>query len=411
MFLSDLSVKRPVFATVVSLTIVVFGILAFDRLPLREYPDTDTPVVSVTTSYEGAAAKVIETRITQLVEDQVSGIEGIKTISSTSRDGRSSVTIEFNATRDIDGAANDVRDRVSRIVANLPEEADPPEVVKVDSNTRVIMWLNLSSTTMNTMELSDYARRYLVDQFSALDGVARVRVGGERRYAMRVWLDPALLAAHQLTVTDVEQALRQENLELPAGRIESKQREFTVRLQRAYQTEEDFQRLVVGRGDNGRLIRLGDLAKVEVGPEDVRTVFRGNGETMVGIGIVKQSTANTLAVARLAKARAEKVRETLPVGTTLHQSYDTSIFIEGAIRQVYVTLGLAVLLVALVILIFLGSWRATIIPVVTVPVSLIGSCIALWLFGFSINLFTLLAMILAIGLVVDDTIVVVENIA
>ena len=411
MFLSDTSVRRPVLATVLSLIVVVFGALAYSQLPLREYPDVDTPVVSINTNYEGAAAKVVESRITQPIEDQVAGIEGIDTVSSTSRDGRSTVVVELRPDRDIDAAANDVRDRVSRILDRLPEEADPPEVVKVDSSSAVIMWLNLSSTVMNTMELTDYAERYLVDRFSSLDGVAQVWVGGQRRYAMRVWLDPARLAARRLTVSDVEQALLRENLELPAGRVESTERELIVRLNRPYTSAEDFRRLVVARGADGYLTRLGDVAEVEVGAADIRTAFRGNGEPMVGIGIVKQSTANTLAVARLAKAEAERVNASLPPGTTLHQSYDSSLFIEGAIDEVYFTLGVAVLLVAVVIYLFLGSLRATLIPMVTVPVSLVGSCIALWALGFSINLLTLLAMVLAIGLVVDDTIVVVENIA
>jgi multidrug efflux pump len=394
-----------------SLIIVVFGVLAYSQLPLREYPDVDTPVVSINTNYQGAAAKVVETRITQLIEDQVAGIEGIDAVTSRSRDGRSSVNVEFGPQRDIDGAANDVRDRVSRILDRLPEEADPPEVVKVNTGERPIMWLNLASSSMSTMELTDYAERYLVDKFSSLDGVARVWVGGQRRYAMRVWMDPARLAARRLTVSDVEAALRRENLELPAGRVESTRREFAVRVDRPYATAEDFRRLVITEGPDGYLIRLGDVAEVEIGPADLRTAFRRNGEPMVGLGIVKQSTANTLAVARLTKEQATRVNQSLPPGTHLHPSYDSSIFIEGAINEVYFTLAIAVLLVAVVIYLFLGSLRATLIPVVTVPLALVGSCIALWVLGFSINLLTLLAMVLAIGLVVDDTIVVVENIA
>lgn len=411
MLLSDVSVKRPVFATVLSLLILIFGALSFERLPLREYPDIDVPIVSVSTNYLGAAANVVESRITRVIEDQIAGIEGIESIASSSEDGRSNVSIEFSVSRDIDAAANDVRDRVARVLDRLPEEADPPEIAKTDSTSSVVMWLNVSSTVMNTLELTDYAERYLVDRFSALDGVARVIVGGRRRYALRVWVDPARLAARQLTVADIEAALERENLELPAGRVESSRREFAVRLERPYRNVETFRQLVLTKGQDGYLVRLGDVADVEIGAANERTAFRGNGEAMIGLGFVKQSTANTLEVARRAKAEAVRVADTLPTGTTIHQSYDSSLFIEGAINEVYLTLVLAVLLVALVIYLFLGSLRATLVPVITVPVSLVGSCIALWLLGFSINLFTLLAMVLAIGLVVDDTIVVVENIA
>lgn len=410
MILSDISVKRPVFATVISLLLIAFGIIAFDRLPLREYPDISSPIVSVSTDYRGAAAAIVETKVTQLLEDRVSGIEGIKNIESISEDGRSKITIEFKLSRDIDAAANDVRDRVSRVLDNLPEEADPPEIYKVDANEDVIMWLNLSSLRLNALELTDFADRYLVDRFAVLDGVARVRIGGARRYAMRVWLDRQALAARGLTVNDVEEALRSENVELPAGRIESLEREFTVRVARAYKKVDDFQQLVLKRGEDGFLIRLGEVAKVEIGPEDYRTELRGNGEFMIGLGIVKQSTANTLAVARLVRQEVNSLRETLPDYIDLHNSYDTSVFIEGAIEEVYRTLFIAIGLVILVIFIFLGSFRAMLIPAVTVPISLISAFIALQLLGFSINLLTLLALVLAIGLVVDDAIVVLENI-
>jgi len=411
MMLSDVSVKRPVLATVINLLLVTFGAIAFYKLPLREYPDIDPPVVSVETQYPGAAARVIESQVTRLIEDQVAGVEGIETITSTSTDGQSTVTIEFAIGRDIDAAANDVRDRVARVVAQLPEEADPPQVVKVDSNTQVIMWLNLSSTVMDTRELTDFAERSLVDRFSVIDGVARVQVGGGRRYAMRIWLDPARLAARGLSVTDVESALRRENLELPAGRIESVDREFSVRLERSYLEPETFAALVIRRGAaDGDIVRLQDVARVEQGSSERRTWFRGNGEPMVGLGIVKQSTANTLAVARAARAEGERIKSILPAGTTLHQSYDSSIFIEGAVHEVWVTLGLSIVLVVAVIFFFLGSLRATIAPALTVPISVVASFTALYVLGFSVNLFTLLALVLAIGMIVDDTIVVVENI-
>ncbi len=410
MILSDLSVKRPVLASVLSLLLIAFGLLAFDRLPLREYPDIDPPVVSVETRYPGAAANVVETRVTRLIEDRVAGVEGIQSIESLSEDGRSNITIKFDVGRDIDGAANDVRDRVSRVSDDLPDEADPPEIQKVDANEDVILWLNLASDRLSIPELSDFARRYLVDRFSVIDGVARVRVGGRQTFAMRVWLDRQALAARGLTVDEVEEALRAENLELPAGGVESRQRQFSVRTERAFVSAEDFARLTLARGEDGYLVRLGDVARVELGTDEDRISFRGNGLPMVGIGIVKQSTANTLAVAEAAKAEMDRLNQTLPEGMKLHQSYDSSVFVRGAVHEVYRTLGLAIVLVVLVIFLFLGNWRATLVPAVVVPVSLIATFLALWVLGFSINILTLLALVLAIGLVVDDAIVVLENI-
>ncbi len=410
MILSDVSVTRPVFASVMSLLLIAFGLVAFDRLPLREYPDIDPPVVSVETVYPGAAANVVESRITQVIEDRIAGVEGIQFIESTSEDGRSAITIEFDVSRDIDGAANDVRDRVSTVLDDLPDEADPPEIQKVDSNEDVIMWLNLVSDRMSVPELSDYARRYLVDRFSVLDGVARVRVGGGQTFAMRIWIDRKALAARGLSVSDVESALRAENLELPAGSLDSVDRQFTVRVARSFRDADDFAKLVLARGDGGYLVRLGDVARVEKGAEETRTFFRGNGVPMVGIGIIKQSTANTIEVAEAAKAEMARINPSLPQGMQIKQSYDTSVFIKGAIDEVYKTLAIAIGLVVLVIFIFLGSVRATLVPAVTVPVSLIATFLVLWMLGFSINILTLLALVLAIGLVVDDAIVVLENI-
>ena len=410
MILSDVAVTRPVLASVLSLLLIAFGLVAFERLPLREYPDIDPPVVSIETVYPGASANVVETRITQLIEDRVSGVEGIRTIESVSEDGRSAITIELDIGRDIDGAANDVRDRVSGILDQLPAEAEPPEIRKVDSNEDVIMWLNLASDRLTVPELTDYARRYLVDRFSVLDGVARVQVGGNQVFAMRIWIDRSALAARGLTVADVEQALRAENIELPAGSVESRTRQFTVRTERAFATPEQFARLVVARGEGGYLVRLGDVARVERGTEEDRTFFRGNGVPMVGLGIVKQSTANTIAVADAAKAEMSRLNPTLPEGMEIKQSFDSSVFIEGAIREVYKTLGIAIGLVILVIFLFLGSLRSMLVPAVTVPVSLIATFLVLWALGFSVNILTLLALVLAIGLVVDDAIVVLENV-
>jgi multidrug efflux pump len=407
---SDVTIRRPVLATVFSLLLVVFGVISFDRLPVREYPDIDPPVVSVESAYPGAAAAVVETRVTQLVEDAISGIEGIRTIDSVSRDGISEVTVEFYLDRDLEAAVNDIRDRVSRILDNLPDEADPPEIYKVDSNSSVIMWLNLVSDRMDGLELTDYAERYLVDRFSVLDGVARVWVGGARRYAMRIWLDNQAMAAQEVTVSDVEQALRSQNVELPAGRVESARKEFTVRVTRLFDTAEDFERMVVRQGRDGHLIRLQDVARVERGAEDDRSVLRGNRIPMVGLGVVRQSKANTLDVAHAVKQEAVRVNETLPEGMRLIQSYDTSVFIEASIFEVYKTLAITAVLVVAVLFLFLGSLRAVIVPAVTVPVSLIAAFTVLWVMDFSVNLLTLLAMILAIGMVVDDAIVVLENI-
>lgn len=409
MVLSDISVTRPVFASVLSLLLIAFGLVSFSRLSLREYPDIDPPIVSVSTDYPGAAANIVETRITEVVEDRISGIEGIKFISSSSSDGRSRINIEFDVNRDIEAAANDIRDRVSGVVDNLPEEADPPDIQKADSSDDVILWLNLTSDNMNRLELTDFARRYLQDRFSVLPGVARVRVGGGLEYSMRVWLDRSKMAARGLTVADIEDALRNENVELPAGNIESEETQFTARIQRAYNTPDDFKNLIIAQYDN-YLVRLGDVARVEKAAIETRTFFRGNSIPMVGIGIIKQSKANTISVAQGAIDLSERLQKDLPPGMTIHNSYDTSVFIRNAISEVYKTLFIAMLLVVSVIYLFLGSTRAMLVPAVTVPVSLISTFIMLFAFGFSINLLTLLALVLAIGLVVDDAIVVLENI-
>ena len=411
MILSDISVRRPVLATVFSLVVVVLGVMGYGRLGVREFPDIEPPSVSIDTNYPGAAATTVETRVTQVVEDAISGVEGIQTISSSTSDGRSSVTIDFLPERDLDAAANDVRDRISRILDNLPEEVDPPEVVKVDSGSESVYWLNLASPVRSEMELTDYAQRYIVDQLSTAAGVAQIRLGGGSRYAMRVWLDRQALAATGITAGDVETALRTENVELPAGRVESTQREFTVRVERGFRTVDQFKKLVVGRGRDGHLVRLRDVARVELGPSDDRTTFRRNGEDMVGLGIMRQAKANTLEVVAAVKARVAKVNESLPADMRLYPSSDSSVYIQAAIDEVWRTLAFAAGAVVLVIFLFLGSVRATLIPAVTVPVSLIGTFFVLDQLGFSINLLTLLALVLAIGLVVDDAIVVLENIA
>jgi len=411
MFLSDVSVKRPVFATVVNLLLVVFGVVSISLLSLREYPDIDPPIVSINTNYPGASASIVETRITQLIEERISGIEGIKNIESSSRNGRSSISIEFDLSRNIDAASNDVRERVSRVLNNLPDQAEPPEVSKSNSDEDVIVWYNLRSDNLSVMELTDYADRFVVDRLSVAEGVARVQLGGGRRYAMKVWLDRNAMAARDITVTDIENVIRSENVELPAGEVESIDRDFEVRVARSFLSPEDFSNLTIKASADGYLVKLKEVARVELGAEDDETEFRGGGVNMIGLGIVKQSKANTLEVARAAKAAIQLIEQTLPDNIFIVPSYDSSVFIEASINEVYETLAIAILMVVLVIYVFLGNIRATLIPAVTVPVSLVSAFIVMYALGFSINLLTLLAMVLAIGLVVDDAIVVLENIS
>lgn len=410
MMLSDVSIRRPVFASVISLLLIAFGILAFDRLSLREYPNIDPPIVSIRTSYPGAAANIVETRITKPLEDRIAGVEGIRYVESSSENGVSNITVTFNINHDIEAAANDIRDKVSSAVSSLPIEATAPEVQKVNSDDDVIIWMSLAGEGMSVPELSDYAKRYIVDKFSAVEGVARVRIGGEQRYAMRVWLDRKKLAAHGLTVNDIEGALRAENVELPAGSIESQERQYTVRMARTYRTEEQFAQLVVKQGEQGHLVRLGDIATVEKGTVEDRNLFRGNGVAQVGIGIIKQSTANTLDVARGVEREKKNMNANLSKGMSIEDSYNSAVFIERAIHEVYITLVLAISLVVLVIYLFLGSVRAMLVPAVAVPVSIVATFTVLAMLNFSVNMLTLLALVLAIGLVVDDAIVVLENI-
>jgi len=410
MIISDLSIRRPVAATVMSLLLIVLGIMAFSRLTLRELPAIDPPIVSVDVNYPGASAAVVETRVTQVLEDALSGIEGIETIQSRSVNGRSAVTIEFTLERDIEAAANDVRDAISDVADRMPDEADSPEVEKADSDSDTVIWLNMSAEGMDTLQLSDYADRYIVDRLSSLDGVAQVRIGGRQRYAMRIWLDNAAMAARNIAVSDVESALRAENVELPAGRIESGTRDFTLRLAREYEDAADFAEIPLVEGEDGYVVRLGDVARVELASAERRAYYRSNGQPNIGLGIVKTSTANALDVTRAARAEAEQIQKTLPEGMNIFVAYDDTVFIDASIKRVYWTLAEAIALVLLVIWLFLGSFRAALIPALTVPVCLVAAFIPLYAFGYSINLLTLLALVLSIGLVVDDAIVVLENI-
>ncbi|MBI2313701.1 MAG: efflux RND transporter permease subunit [Betaproteobacteria bacterium] len=409
MFLPDISIRRPVLATVLSLAIILVGVISFLRLSVREYPKIDSPVVSVRTVYKGASAQVIESQITQPLEDSLSGIEGIKTIKSVSREEVSQVTVEFTLERDPDAAANDVRDRVARVRGRLPEGADESVVAKIEADAQAIMWLIFSSDRHNALEVTDYADRYVADILKTLPGVSSVIIGGERRYAMRLWLDRDRLAAYGLTPQDVEEALRRQNVEVPSGRIESRQREFTVLTETDLRTPQQFNNLIVAEG-RGYPVRLKDVGRAELGAQDERGILRVNGNQGVGLGIVKQSTANTLSVAQAVRDQVPKIIAGLPQGMSLKVGFDSSVFIEESIKAVYETMAEAVVLVVLVIFLFLRSLRATLIPFVTIPVSLIGAFIFVKSFGFTVNILTLLGIVLAIGLVVDDAIVVLENI-
>jgi multidrug efflux pump len=409
MFLPDLSIRRPVLATVMSLMLILVGIISYGRLSVREYPSIDSPVVSVRTVYPGASAEIVESQVTRPLEDSLAGIEGIKVLKSISREEVSQITVEFTLNRDPDAAANDVRDRVARVRGLLPDDAEESVVAKIEADAQAIMWIAFSSDHHNSLEITDYADRFVKDRLQSLPGVANVIIGGERRYAMRIWLDRARLAAYKLTPQDVENALRKQNVEVPSGRIESKQREFTVLTETDLQTPEQFNQLILREVD-GYPVHLKDVGSVEVGAADERNAVRVNGNPAVGLGVVKQSTANTLAVAQAVKTELPKISASLPPGMKLKVAFDSAIFIEQSIRAVYATIAEALVLVVLVIFLFLRSGRATVIPFVTIPVSLIGAFIFVYALGFSVNVLTLLALVLAIGLVVDDAIVVLENI-
>ncbi|GGB24182.1 multidrug transporter [Tistrella bauzanensis] len=410
MILSDVSIKRPVFATVLSLLLIVVGLAAGLRLAVREYPDVDTPQVSVGTSFRGAPASLVETQVTEIIEGAVSGIEGIRTLRSVSRDGRSFVNIEFNVERDLEAATNDVRDKVAQVIDDLPETAEQPIISKADADSRPMLWMTLTSNARDALALTDYADRFIVDRLSVVPGVASVYIGGERRYAMRIWIDRQALSARGLTVNDVTAALNRENLELPAGSIETTNREVTIRTDTRFATEADFRQLVVSGGADGRPIRLGDIARIEVGAEDYKNEIRSNGQQGIGVGVIRQSKANTLDVANGVRAEVEALRTSLPPDMTISYSYDESLFISEAIYEVMHALVIALLLVVGIIFVFLRSIAATLVPAVAIPVSVIASLTVLGAMGFSINVLTLLALVLAIGLVVDDAIVVLENI-
>ncbi|MFQ2488097.1 efflux RND transporter permease subunit [Aeromonas caviae] len=410
MWLSDISVRRPLVAVVISALLTVFGLVAFSKLTVREMPDVRTPSVSITTTYEGAAPEVMESQVTKPIEDQLSGISGIKNINSVTRKGRSSITVEFKLGWNMLEGTSDVRDAISRARPRLPDDADEPMVTKDNGNGDVAIWLNFSSTQMDRTALTDYANRMLVDPLSLVDGVSEVSLSGDLTQVMYVRLRPADMAARGITVADVQDALKRENIELPGGEIRNNSMTMAVQIARLYHSAEDFRSLPVTTAANGESIYLADIADVEVGAKNEDSAYQRNGRESLGIGIVAQSTANPLAVAQGIEKKLVEMQRFLPEGASLEVDYDSTIFIKQAIDEVYETLAICAVLVVAVLYLFLGQGRTTLIPAITVPVSLISAFIGAWYLGFSINLITLLALILAIGLVVDDAIVVVENI-
>ncbi|HMP72032.1 MAG TPA: efflux RND transporter permease subunit [Kiritimatiellia bacterium] len=402
-------IRRPVATTMLSMSLLVFGLLGLTQLPVRELPDIDPPVINVLTVYPGASAEVVETEVTERLEEAISSVEGIKLLTSESREQVSSITIEFEQNRDVDVAAQDVRDQVARVRGRLPDDIDEPVVTKQDANARPIMWVAFFSDGYDTRELTFIAETQVKDRLQTVDGVSFVIIGGEKKYAVRIRLDTRKMAARQITVGDVERALQEQNVELPSGRIENVERELTIQTRGQFESAEAFNQLIlVQRGTE--VVRLGDVGRAEDGVEDERSIARFNGQPAVGLGVVRQSKANTLNVARDIKQRMEEIMPTLPPGINVRFPYDESLFIDRAITEVWQTLAIAFTLVVLTIFVFLRNLRSTFIPAITVPVSILSTFGILYAMGFSVNIFTMLALVLAIGIVVDDTIVVLENI-
>jgi len=409
MQLPEFCIRRPVFATVLSLVLLLVGVVSYGRLTVREYPNIDEPVVSVSTTYPGASATIVESQVTQVLEGSVAGIEGIDTIESSSRPESSRITVRFNLGLDIAAAASDVRDRVSRVRRQLPDEITEPVISKVEADAQPIIFLVFRSSRMSPLELTDYVSRYVIDRFKNLTGVADVQIYGERRYAMRVWLDSDRLAGYGLTAQDVENAIENQNAEFPAGRIESSDRELTVLSKTGLATPAQFGAIVL-KTVEGYPIKLSDVARIEQGAEDQRRDSRFNGEPSITVGVIKQAVANPLDVSTAVRDVLPRVNESLPEGLSVEIGNDSSVFIEQSIRAVFTTIAEAIALVVLVIFLFLRAFRASVIPIVTIPVSLIGTFAIMYAGGLTINTLTLLAMVLAIGLVVDDAIVMLENI-
>ncbi len=416
MFITDLSIRRPVVSAVFSMILVVFGLFVFWKLPVRELPSgLQPPVVQVQVDYQGASAEVVSSEIVEIIEDVIGGAEGIKNIDSAAENGRATIKVEFDTSIDLDAAANDIRDRVSRITDNLPEDADAPEILKQSAGFTTSMWLGVSSSTWTDLELGDYTRRYLVDNFSNVKGVGRIMVGGLRDLSVRIYISPTKLAANDLTIQEVEQALRKENISLPAGSLEATNIDLTINLDKAYKDLSAIKQLPIKKVKNS-VIRLENIAEVKYGPVSEKTLFKfqtkdGNpNEKVVGIGIYAKSGASTVELSKRIRDRIKIVQKTLPDGLKIGVSFDRATYINAAINEVYKTLAIAFVLVVIIIYLFLGNLKAVIVPAVALPVSLISASLGLWFFDLSINIFVLLAAILAIGIVVDDSIIMTDAI-
>ncbi len=409
MRIAEISITRPVLAIVVNLMLILLGLVCYDRLSVREYPNIDVPEVTVETRYPGADARIMESQVTKPLEDSLSGIEGIDFIRSISRAENSQITVRFKLERDPDAAAADVRDRVGRVRQALPEEIDEPIVAKVEADAQPIIWLALSSDHHSAMETSEKADLVVKDKLQTIPGVASVRIFGERRFSMRIWLNRERMAAYNLTTLDVENALRAQNVEIPSGRIESVQREFTVLTQTDLNTPEQFNEIIIKNTDQSYLVRMKDVARVELAPQEERQITRFNNKQSIALGVIKQSTANPLQISSAIRNALPEFDKLLPNGMKLQVAYDSSVFIDQSLKSVFKTIAEAVLLVVLVIYLFLRNFRATTIPLVTIPISLIGTLAIMYWLNFSINTLTLLSMVIAVGLVVDDAIVVLEN--
>ncbi|HMB40929.1 MAG TPA: efflux RND transporter permease subunit, partial [Balneolaceae bacterium] len=409
MSLSSLSIRRPVLASVMSIVIVLFGIISFFYLGVREYPSVDPPIVTVSTSYVGANAEVIESQITEPLEESINGVAGIRTLTSVSREGRSTITVEFDLDLDLETAANDVRDRVSRAQRSLPADADPPTVTKADADASPIVFLNIRSDSRNLLDLTSIADNVFKEQLQTISGVSTIQIWGSKEYAMRMWMDPIKLAAYGVTPLDVQQALTRENVELPSGRIEGMSTELSVRTMGRLTTAEEFNNLII-REDEGRKIRFGDIGYAELGAQNERTVLKRNGIPMVGVVAIPQPGSNQLEIAEEFFNRVERIEQDLPEDVSIAVGFDTTEYIQESINEVQQTIFLALGLVILIIFLFLRDWRTTLIPIIVIPIALIGSLFVMYVAGFSINVLTMLAVVLAIGLVVDDAIVVLENI-
>jgi multidrug efflux pump len=407
--LSNTSIHRPVLAIVLSLTIFIFGIIGFFFLGVREYPSVDPPVITVSTNYIGANAEVIETQITEPLEESINGIEGIRSLSSASRDGRSSISVEFGLESNLEAAANDVRDRVSRAMRNLPPDADPPIVTKADADSDPILVLRIFSEKRNLMELSEIANNMFKERFQTIPGVSQVMVWGEKRYSIRLWMDPERLAAYELTPLDIFQAVSAQNLELPTGALEGSSMELTIRTLGRLSTPQEFNELIV-KEQGDIIVKFRDIGRAEFYPENERTMLRSNGIPMVLNAIVPQPGSNNLEIAEAFYQRWESIKKDLPDDIHTGIGFDNTEYIRDSIAEVQQTIYLAFVLVVLIIFFFLRDWRTTLIPVITIPISLIGTFFVMYVAGFSINVLTLLGVVLAIGLVVDDAIVVLENI-